>query len=145
MGDRAKSTTRETGENGTALTELVIVVPLLLMVAVLMIYIGRIESAQADVTSAARAGVQAAVVQAGPAAAFVSASTAVTDTLASAHIVCPSPSISTDVSNFVPGGDVSVTVTCVANLAQVTVPGVPGTRTFSATSVAVVDPYRPVT
>ena len=51
------------GEEGQAIAELVIVAPVLLLVVVLMIGMGRVDSAQGDVQSAARAGVQAAVVQ----------------------------------------------------------------------------------
>ena len=59
----AQDTAQRFGEEGTALAELVIVAPLLLLVALLMIFFGRIESAQGDVEAAARAGVEAAVVQ----------------------------------------------------------------------------------
>ena len=53
-------------EEGQAIAELVIVAPVLLLVIVLLISLGRIDSAQGDVESAARAGVQAAVVQDNP-------------------------------------------------------------------------------
>ncbi len=46
---------RTRGEGGQAIAELVIVAPVLLFVIVLMIGIGRIDSAQGDVESAARA------------------------------------------------------------------------------------------
>ena len=42
----------------------------------------------------------------------------------------PSPQITVDTSNFVAGGWVSVTVTCVTSLADVSVPGVPGAKTL---------------
>lgn len=142
MGDRLGVWPRRRGEEGQAIAELVIAVPVLLLVVMLMVFFGRIESAQADVESAARAGVQAAVVQAGPNDAQSSAATAVANTLSSEHIACASPSVSTDVANFVPGGWVTVTVTCLTSLADVSIPGVPGSRTFTASSVAHVDPFR---
>ena len=61
MGDRRR---RVRGEEGQAIAELVIVAPVLLIIIVLMVALGRVDSAQGDVESAARAGVQAAVVQA---------------------------------------------------------------------------------
>jgi Flp pilus assembly protein TadG len=133
---------RARGEEGQALAELVIVAPVLLLVILLMVSIGRIESAQGDVESAARAGVQAAVVQADPNDAQVQATSAVQSTLAGAGLTCPQPQITTDTSDFVAGGWVSVTVTCVTSLADVSVPGVPGSKTLSATSIADIDPYR---
>ena len=55
---------RAHSEEGSAIAELVIVAPVLLIVIVLMVALGRVDSAQGDVESAARAGVQAAVVAA---------------------------------------------------------------------------------
>jgi len=135
---------RMRGEEGQAIAELVIVAPVLLLVVVLMIGLGRIDSAQGDVESAARAAVQAAVVQSDPADAQAQAAAAVTSTLAGAGFTCPSPQITTDTQNFVPGGSVSVTVTCVTSLAGVTVPGLPGSKTLSATSTAHIDLFRAV-
>ena len=132
---------RHSDEAGQALAELVIVAPLLLLVALLMIFFGRIESAQGDVEAAARAGAEAAVVQGNAAAAQSSAAAAVTATLASDQVACPSPAVSTNVTNFVSGGSVTVTVTCVAQLSDVTAPGLPGSKTFSATATAPIDPY----
>ena len=141
MGDRGR---RVRGDEGQAIAELVIVAPVLLIIIVLMVALGRVDSAQGDVESAARAGVQAAVVQADAADAQTQATTAVTSTLAGAGLTCPAPQITTDTSNFVAGGTVSVSVTCVTSLADVSVPGVPGSKTLSATAVAHVDVFRTV-
>jgi hypothetical protein len=84
------------------------------------------------------------VVQSDPADAQAQAAEAVTSTLAGAGLTCPSPQVTTDTQNFIPGGSVSVTVTCVTSLADVTVPGVPGSKTLSATSSAHIDPFRAV-
>jgi Flp pilus assembly protein TadG len=141
--DSARSE-RRFGEEGTALAELVIIAPVLLLVALLMIFFGRIESAQGDVEAAARAGAEAAVVQSSPALAQSSASAAVTATLSSEHMACPSPEVSTNVTNFYSGGSVSVVVTCVARLSDVAAPGIPGSKTLSASSTAPMDPYTAV-
>jgi Flp pilus assembly protein TadG len=135
---------RVRGEEGQAIAELVIVAPVLLLIVVLMVALGRIDSAQGDVESAARAGVQAAVVQTDAADAQTQAASAVTSTLAGAGLTCPSPQITTDTSDFVAGGSVSVSVTCVTSLADVSVPGMPGSKTLSATSVAHIDQFRTV-
>jgi hypothetical protein len=109
-----------------------------------MVALGRVDSAQGDVESAARAGVQAAVVQADAADAQTQATSAVTSTLTGAGLTCPAPQITTDTSNFVAGGTVSVSVTCVTSLADVSVPGMPGSKTLSATAVAHIDVFRTV-
>ena len=86
MGDRRR---RFRGDDGQAIAELVIVAPVLLLVIVLMVALGRIDSAQGDVESAARAGVQAAVVQADAADAQSEATSAATSTLTGAGLTCP--------------------------------------------------------
>ena len=91
-------------EEGSAIAELVIVAPVLLIVIVLMVALGRVDSAQGDVESAARAGVQAAVVQSDPSDAETQAT----------------------------------------SLADVSVPGVPGAKTLTATSTAHIDPFRAI-
>jgi len=131
-------------EDGQAVAELVIVAPLLLIVIVLMVALGRIDSAQGDVESAAQAGVQAAAVQADGAAAQRQAATVATATLAGAGLTCLAPQITTDTSHFVAGGSVSVSVTCVTSLADVSVPGMPGSKTLSARAVAPIDEFRSV-
>ena len=135
---------RARGEEGSAIAELVIVAPVLLIVIVLMIALGRVDSAQGDVESAAHAGVQAAVVQADSSDAEAQATTAAQASLAGAGLTCTAPQITVDTSNFVAGGWVSVTVTCVTSLADVSVPGMPGEKTLSATSTAHIDPLRAV-
>jgi Flp pilus assembly protein TadG len=135
---------RVRGEEGQAIAELAILAPVLLLIIVLMVALGRVDSAQGDVESAARAGVQAAVVQTDAGDAETQAASAVTSTLAGAGLTCPSPQIITNTSNFVAGGSVSVSVTCVTSLADVSVPGVPGSKTLSATSVAHIDQFRTV-
>lgn len=141
MGNRRRHVR---GDDGQAIAELVIVAPVLLLVIVLMVSLGRIDSAQGDVESAARAGVQAAVVQADATAAQSQATSAVTGTLTGAGLTCPAPQITTDISNFVAGGSVTVTVTCVTSLADVSVPGVPGSKTLTATATAPIDEFRTI-
>ena len=131
-------------EEGSAIAELVIVAPILLIVVVLMVALGRVDSAQGDVESAARAGVQAAVVAPDASDAQTQASTAAQSSLSGAGLTCTAPQISVDTSNFVAGGWVSVSVTCVTSLADVSVPGAPGAKTLSATSSAHLDPFRAV-
>jgi Flp pilus assembly protein TadG len=120
------------------------VAPVLLLIIVLMVALGRIDSAQGDVESAARAGVQAAVIQADAAEAQTEATSAAISTLTGAGLTCPSPQISTDTSNFVAGGTVSVRVTCVTSLADVSIPGVPGSKTMTATATAPLDVFHTI-
>ena len=51
-------------------------------------------------------------------------------------------SVLVDTGNFRAGGTVTVTVRCVSSMHDVAFVGVPGTRTFTARSVEVIDTYR---
>jgi hypothetical protein len=57
-------------------------------------------------------------------------------------VVCADLSTDVDTTALVPGGQVVVTVRCVADMADVALLGVPGQRTFVARSIEVVDTYR---
>lgn len=129
-------------EAGQSLAEFVVVAPLLLLVVLVIVMIGRVESAQGDVISAARAAVQAAAVQSGPAQAQSSAMDAAYGTLAGAGFTCADPVVDVDTSEFHPGGVVSVTVTCTSRFDDLGLPGVGSTRTLSSTEAAPIDPYR---
>ena len=50
--------------------------------------------------------------------------------------------MSVDTSDFAAGGQVAVTVSCQAAFADIAMLAVPGSRTFAATAVEVIDTYR---
>ena len=54
----------------------------------------------------------------------------------------PLPQVSVDTTALRPGGQVLVRVSCTARLSDLALLGVPGSRTFTATSVEVVDRWR---
>ena len=55
---------------------------------------------------------------------------------------CLTLTTTVDTTDFAPGGTVTVTVACEASMADVTLLGVPGRRTFTATATEVIDTYR---
>ena len=62
--------------------------------------------------------------------------------LIAAGVSCLDLTTTVDTHDFHPGGTVTVTVRCEASMADVTLLGVPGRRTFTATAVEVIDTYR---
>ena len=61
----------------------------------------------------------------------------------------PNPScvrivVSTNTTDFVPGGEVTVTVSCTVELSDLGAPGLPGESTVSISQAAPIDPYRVV-
>ena len=108
----------------------------------LTVYGGRWVRAGNDVRSAAHAGARAATLESDPASARQAAVDMVATNLDASGVACTGgPAVDVDLSNFGPNGQVSVTVTCTADLADVAVLGVPGTATFSGSATEVIDRY----
>lgn len=129
-------------ESGSATAELVVLTPVLVAVLLFLVGLGRLALSEYRMTDAVRAAAQAGVVADSPASAQAAARSAALDTLASDNITCASPDVSVDVSRFVPGGRLGVRLSCTLSLSDVALPGVPGSRTLSASLVAPVETYR---
>jgi len=120
---------------------LVLMAPIMLVFALLIFSLGRQVDAHAQVRSAAAAAAEAAALQRTPSlaesAALAAANRALVDPLA-----CPGgPSIALDLEHFIPGGFVTVTLSCTPSTAGLG-PLHPPSPSFSATAIATVDPLR---
>ena len=131
---------------GSATVELVLIAPALLALLALTVLAGRIVLAGGTVEQVAAAGARAASLARSPAAATTAADTAVRQTLAEQRLQCAAVTVTVDTSGFgVPLGQpatVAVEVSCQVQLADLTVPGLPGTRTLSDRAVSTLDRYR---
>jgi Flp pilus assembly protein TadG len=107
---------------------------------------GRMMIAQGAVQAAARDAARQASLAQTPAQAQAAATSSAIAALSADGLDC-APVVSVDTSGFsVPVGDpaqVSVQVTCNVRLSGLTaVPGMPGSRTLTASFVSPLDPYR---
>jgi Flp pilus assembly protein TadG len=131
-------------DDGSLTVELVVVTPVLFSIAVMVLIFGRVSESHQQVVSAATAGAEAAAVLPDPTTAQAGASiNAAVDVAGQVH-TCLRPEVTTDVSHFYPGGYVIVTVQCQVSLADVSVPGMPGSMMVRASATAPIDPYRSV-
>jgi Flp pilus assembly protein TadG len=137
-------------DRGSVPTEVALVTPALLALLMLVMFAARVSRAETEVETAASVAARAAS-QAGTVGGANSAAEAVAqDNLADAGIHCTnldSPgNVVVDASELAagtgPGGTVTVTVTCTTDVSDIVQVGLPGTYTFSATSVEVIDTYR---
>jgi Flp pilus assembly protein TadG len=120
----------------------VILIPALLGVFALVMAFGRTTSAGGDVTHAARVGARAAAQAQTLGGATARAEAVVADSLADAGLACTSGATSVT-GDMRPGGAVSVSVTCVVDLSDVTGLGpIPGSRTLRATAREAIDVVR---
>lgn len=129
------------GERGSAPTEVVLVAPVLIVLLLFVVFVGRLTSTQQDVTAAARDWARAASLRATPADAQADAARVVAAVLADKGVGCSQLSVDVATERLAPGGFVVVDVSCIADLSDLAVLKLPGSKTVSATAREVVDAY----
>ena len=128
---------------GFSTIEVVLLAPVFLLLVLLVVGLGRVEQARLQVTGAARDAARAASLTRTPADATSQARTSVDVALTGQKVTCTGgPRVDVQATRFTPGGAVTVTVTCTALLADLTFPGLPGTKTVTATATSSIDTYR---
>jgi hypothetical protein len=118
------------------------VTPLLVLLAVVGIGLGRTVSTRIEVDSAARQAARAASLARDPATAITRAWHVAQVALSVNRLTCTRLEVTVDLANYRPGGTVAVTVSCTTALSDVAMPGLPGHATKSARAVSPIDPYR---
>lgn len=142
-GIRGTRARRRTAEDGFSTVEVVLLMPVLVLIVLLVVGVGRVEQARLQVTGAARDAARASSLTRTPDAANVQAQAAARTALAGQSVTCVGgPAVSVDTTQFVPGGQVVVTVTCPARLGDLGFPGLPATKTLTATSASPIEQYR---
>lgn len=130
-------------DDGSAAVETVLLAPLLILVLLVAITVGRLESARLHVDAAASSASRSASLARSPSGAQTAARAEAARALASAGVSCPHPQVSVDTTAFRPGGVVKVTVTCHADLGDLVGMGfMPLDTSITKTSVSQVDRYR---
>lgn len=135
---------RTGAEDGSLMVELAVMAPVLFALVLSIVVFARVSQARQVVIEASRAGAQAAAVLPSPSSAEQGAQESAVVGLFSDTHLCASPVVSADVSHFYPGGYVTVSVTCKVRLSDLSVPGIPGSTTITASTTSPIDPYRSV-
>ena len=137
---------RPDGDGGSATLELVVLTPAFLLMISAAIIGMRIQVAGGAVEAAAYDAARTASISRDAGTASTRAHTTAQQTLAQQGLVCGLLTVTVDTSGFsVPVGQpatVQATVTCVVDLADVAFPGVPGSKTMTATFVSPLDRFR---
>ncbi len=133
---------RRRSDTGAVSTELAVLTPLLIGFMLLALYAGRVAHTEAAVANAAHEAARAASLQGNPDAADAAAYETAEANVEAGSVSCRTLTVFTDTDRFNPGGQVSVTVTCEAAFGDIAMLSVPGTQTFTATAVEVIDTYR---
>jgi Flp pilus assembly protein TadG len=133
-------------DRGSAAIEAAIVVPAFALFVGLIIFAGRTAVAHQAVESAAADAARAASITRTTGEATDAAHQAAIGSLTAHELDCASTSVQIDASAFATAigdpGVVEVSVTCVVNLSDLAVPGVPGTHTVTAVMTSPIDTWR---
>lgn len=133
-------------DRGSAAIEAAIGVPAFLLFVALIVGAGRVAIAHQAVEAAAAEAARSASIERTQPAAARAAGDAAAATLANQQLRCLSTQIDVDTSGFaVPVGtpaSVNATVTCVVDLGDVSVPGLPRSLTITETMSSPLDTYR---
>ena len=129
-------------ESGSVAAELVLLTPLLILMLLFVVALGRLSGARLEVDGAAAQAARAASIARDPGTAVVMATQTATAALGSDHVTCGQLTVSTDTALFVPGGSVAVTVTCHVALSDLTGLRLPASESVTSRATAVIDTFR---
>lgn len=132
-------------EAGSATAELVILTPVLILLLLFVVALGRLAGARGQVDGAAAQAARAASLARDPAAATASAAQTAQAALGAEHITCTHLGVAVDTTQFSPGGNVAVTVSCSVDLGDLTGLHLPATETLQDRFVEPIDRYRSTT
>jgi Flp pilus assembly protein TadG len=133
-------------DRGSASIELTLLVPVLVLVLGLLVAGGRLWFARTTVAEAAQTGARAASLARTAGAATTAGRDAATASLATAGLRCDGVSVQIRTAAFaVPVGTpatVGSVVRCTVPLADIALPGLPGSIALTGTGAAALDTYR---
>lgn len=139
-------TTRTRDERGSAAIEAAIGLPAFILFVGLIIAGGRLALAEQALQSAAADAARTASIARSAGDADISAGREAETSLNNQKLDCRSIQVVVDTSGFrVPTGqpaDVTVTLSCRVDLADLLVPGVPGSRVIQASMTSPIDTWR---
>ena len=144
---RMSQQTRQTNrERGSATIEAVIGVPAFLLFVLLIIAAGRIAIARQAVEASAAEAARSASIARTQGQAEANGVSGAAASLRNQGVRCTAQRVDVDTSGFAaPVGTpatVTATVTCIADLSDLSIPGLPGSRTITATMSSPIDTYR---
>lgn len=133
-------------ERGSVAIEAAIGAPAFGLFVAMIILGGRVELAKQSVDAAAYEAARAASIERTQSEAIAAGRSSAASSLNDQDVNCTSTNITVNAAAFDAPigntGQVNVTVTCTVNLSDLSIPGLPGTRTITATASSPVDVYR---
>ena len=131
-------------DRGSMTTEFVVLAPIVIVIVLLVVGLGRYAHGKQLVEQAAAAAARAASLTTSSAQAQTRAARAAAGSLSDAGLSCTGITADVDTGSFRPGGVVTVTITCTADLSGLALSGLPGTATVTATGRAPLEAHRQI-
>ncbi|MFI7245199.1 TadE/TadG family type IV pilus assembly protein [Streptomyces qinglanensis] len=125
--------------------ELVLLVPLIVLLGLVTVALGRLADARLVVGDAVHQAARAASIARTETAARTAAQHAAETALGNARSSCTHPQVSLTTAGLKPGGVVTAKVTCTADLADLSKTRMPGTVQLQGNAISPVDTYRSTT
>ena len=136
-------TRRSAGLNGaSAAIELVLMAPVLMVILLFVVGLGRMAHARQQIESVAADSARAASLERNTSQSAARGEVRRPEVARQAGVSCTEPARQRGLCDYQPGGQVRVTVSCQAQLADVALAGFPGSRVFTATSTVPIETYR---
>ena len=129
-------------QRGSASTELTLLTPLLILLLLFLVLCGRLADTKLRINDVAHQAARAATLARTPNQAMAEARATADAALASAGVTCQSLTVSTDTQGMRPGSTVTVDIACTVGLDDLTLLGVPGSRTFASSFSSPIDVWR---
>ena len=142
MTQRISRLTAPRDEWGTAALEMVVLAPVLIVILLFVVGLGRMAHADQQVQAGAADAARAASLERNTSASAAAAQQAARDSLGQAGVSCTNLDVSVNLDGYEPGGQVRVTLKCTADLSSVAMSGFPGSKVFTSTSTVPIENWR---
>lgn len=133
-------------DRGSQTLEMAILAPALLLVIGLLIVAGRLTLTGNTVEQAAQSAARAASITRTQSAATGAARSSALTSIREQNLPCTNASVAVHATGFNTGigqaGKVVVTVACTAELSDIALKGLPGSKTIHRTAQSPIDPWR---
>ncbi|MFZ3475977.1 TadE/TadG family type IV pilus assembly protein [Streptomyces sp. 2.9] len=134
------------GDRGSYAVETAVLAPVMISLLLLMVAFGRVTDAEGAVDAAARAAARAASLERDAGEAQSQGRAAAGRSLEGEGITCQASSVSVDTSGYAldagVAANVTATIACTANLSDIGLPGLPGSKTLTASWTSPIDTHR---
>lgn len=130
-------------DRGSNSLSLVIVSAVIIVMLLVVVAFGRHAYSRQLVEQASAAAARAASLASSAGQAQQRAQSAAAASLSDGGVSCTGTSVAVD-ADFRPGGMVTVTLSCTADLSDLTMAGVPGSTTVTSTSSSIIETFRQV-